>query len=103
MLCSFLHSNFDSYLMYDKLTLNLNLQADVKGQECKLQEPIYGTQFDLNKLHSELGLKVGGNGKDIIEFNVCNGNLTKVCAGAKSAACLTRNGKQYKFGNTIVL
>lgn len=70
------------------------------GKECKLTEPIYGTQFDLNKLHSELNLKVGGNGQDVIEFNVC-GNLNKVCAGAKAgqvAACFNKNGRELKFG-----
>lgn len=66
-----------------------------------LKEPVYGTQFDLNKLHSDLVRKIGGADKDILEFNVCEKNLTKVCAGAKSAACLTRNGKEYKFGNFI--
>ncbi|XP_031627910.1 cation-independent mannose-6-phosphate receptor isoform X2 [Contarinia nasturtii] len=74
--------------------------GDVKGSQCKLTEPVYGTQFDLSKLHSELGLRINGEGQDFIEFNVC-GNLTKVCAGAKSAACLTRNGKQLKFGTQL--
>lgn len=70
------------------------------GKECKLTEPIYGTQFDLSKLHSDLGRKVFGNGNDFVEFNVC-GELKKVCAGAKSAACLHRDGKEYKFGELV--
>lgn len=73
-------------------------QADVKANQCILKEPVYGTQFDLNKLHSDLERKIGGEDNDILEFNVCEKSLTKVCAGAKSAACLTKNGKQYKFG-----
>lgn len=69
----------------------------MKGIGCKLIEPVCGTQFDLNKLHSELGLKVDGQGEDFIDFNVC-GKITKLCAGAKSAACFHRNGREHNFG-----
>lgn len=74
----------------------------MKGIDCKLTEPVYGTEFDLNKLHSELGLKVPSSDHegDFIEFNVC-GKIEKDCAGSKASACLTKSGKQYKFGKKL--
>lgn len=78
----------------------LNFQNDIKGKECKLTEPVYGTQFDLNGLHSEMNakkVKSVVNNADFVEFNVC-GNSNLDCDGEKSTACLTRDGKQIRFG-----
>lgn len=72
---------------------------DIRGNGCKLTEPVYGTQFDLNELRSELTKNVKSvvNDADFVAFNVCD-NTTLECAGKKSIACLTKNGKNISFG-----
>lgn len=76
----------------------MNLQVDVRGKNCILTEPVYGTKFDLNLLTSTVGHKVDADGEDFIGFNVCNTNFSEICAGFKSAACFKRKGNEYKFG-----
>lgn len=85
-------------LYYDDLIGYLHLQADVRGKNCILTEPVYGTKFDLNLLTSTVGHKIDADGQDIIEFNVCNTNFSKICAGSKSVACFKRKENEYKFG-----
>lgn len=97
--------SFNSYsneaqIRCTKIELELILfQNDIKGNGCKLTEPVYGTQFDLNALHSDLGKHVSSvvSEKDSIEFNVC-GSFSKDCAGVKAPACLTKDGNQIRFG-----
>lgn len=76
----------------------MNLQADVRGKNCILTEPVYGTKFDLNLLTSTVGHKMYADGQDSIEFDVCNTNFSKICAGFKSVACFKRKENEYKFG-----
>lgn len=65
------------------------------GKDCKITEPIYGTQFDLNPLYSDLGLKIKSEN---LEFNVC-GKLNKKCNGSDAAAILhLDNGSEICFG-----
>lgn len=80
---------------------NFWFQNDIKGKGCKLKEPVYGTEFDLNELHSEVG-KTGKSvvdENDYIDFNVC-GNDTKECGPEKikAQACFKKGGKYYWFG-----
>lgn len=77
----------------------MKFQNVLTGKGCKLVEPIYGTQFDLNELHSELEKRVQSveDEHDFLEFNVC-GNYSKECAGTKAQACFTKGGKKYWFG-----
>lgn len=74
-------------------------QNVLTGKGCKLTEPIYGTQFDLNELHSDVRKHVKSveDENDFIEFNVC-GNDSMECAGTKAQACFTRGGKKLWFG-----
>ncbi|XP_017092786.2 cation-independent mannose-6-phosphate receptor isoform X1 [Drosophila bipectinata] len=75
-------------------------QLDFSTQECKLKEPIYGSTFDFNGLHSDLAhvIESPSNGNDKFDFNLC-GNLTKTCNGESNvAACLKKNGKEYILG-----
>lgn len=74
-------------------------KIEVTGADCKLTEPVYNSVFNLNSLHTDLGHKVDGEGKDFIEFNLC-GNLTKACGGSDSAtACFHRDGAEYALGD----
>lgn len=72
-------------------------QNDVIGKDCKLTEPIYGTEYDLNQMHSELGHKINVNDNDFIQLNIC-GNMTTRCAGSDVTACFHENGNEIKFG-----
>lgn len=73
-------------------------QEDVIGKNCKITEPIYGTQFDFNSLHS-LGHKIKGEGNDLLKFNVC-GKLSDKCNDSDASAILHLNGLQICFGKT---
>lgn len=79
-----------------------SFQHDIKGKGCKLTEPIYGTQFDLNELHSEVG-KTGKSvvdENDYIEFNVCGNGTAKECGPSKTKAqaCFKRGANYHWFG-----
>lgn len=67
------------------------------GKDCKLTEPIYGTEFDLNPLYSDLAHKIKAEDNDFLEFNVC-GNLKKKCNGTDAAASLHYGGSEICFG-----
>lgn len=57
--------------------------------------------FDLSSLSSEKGYKISGFENDHLDFNIC-GKLKTPCAGdANAAACLKKNGKEYKFGMKV--
>lgn len=74
-------------------------QNEIIGKGCKIIEPVYGTEFDLNKLRSDLYKNVTSveNEEDFIKFNVC-GDSDIDCDGSNATACFTKDGKQLKFG-----
>lgn len=73
------------------------------GKNCKITEPIYGTEFDLNPLYSDqIGHKIKGEDNDLLEFDVC-GKLKNKCNGSDAAASLHLDGKEICFGETIII
>lgn len=96
-----LFKKYSILIKRNSLVSSFSAQKDITGKGCKLTEPIYGTQFDLNELHSEI-VKTGKSvvdQNDHIEFNVC-GNDTRECGPAKTKAqaCFKKGGKYYWFG-----